>query len=361
MHKNLKQLQQKVETDFEVANIGQKKEKMNQLEEQMQQENFWDDQRQAKQVKQEYSFLQEQVQSWTELKEEIADLVELKQQAEDSEEMLAEIEQRTKQLWEKFEQLRITLLLDEEFDDKNAIVSIHSGSGGVEAQDWAEMLLRMLIKYCENQDWDVTLLEKTYGEEAGIKSATFKTEGKFAYGKLKSEDGTHRLVRISPFDSTNSRHTSFALVEVVPELEQSEGVELKDEELRIDTFMASKPGGQSVNTTESAVRITHQPTGITVSCQNEKSQHRNKETARKILRSKLQKYKKEKQKEKLEEIKGEYQSPEWGNQIRSYVLQPYHMVKDLRSEYETSDTESVLEGELEPFVESYLEWNKQQN
>lgn len=363
MQQNLEQLKDKVEKDYELAEIEQKKEKVEQLEKQMQAEDFWEDQQRAKRIKQEHSLLSEQIQRWSQLRSELSDLIELKQESKSSNaEILGDIEDRVAELREKFNQLRITLLLDGDFDSKNAIVSIHLGSGGVEAQDWAEMLLRMLTKYCENQGWNITLLEKTYGEEAGIKSATFKAEGKFAYGKLKSEDGTHRLVRISPFDSTNSRHTSFALVEVTPELKQTEGVELKDEELRIDTFMASKPGGQSVNTTESAVRITHKPTGITVSCQNEKSQHRNKATAKQILRSKLQKYKEEKQQEKLEEIKGDYKSPEWGNQIRSYVLQPYHMVKDLRSEYETPDTEAVLdEGALEPFVENYLEWHKQKN
>jgi len=354
---SLSELKQKVDSTYELIDIEEEKENKKQLESEMRTEDFWEDKEHAKEVKKEHSRLEKRINTWEKLKQEVEELQELKEEAEEDQ-LQEEMQARVEELWAQYEELELELLLDEKFDQKNAIVSINSGSGGVEAQDWAEMLLRMLMRYCESQGWDTTLIERTEGKEAGIKSATFLVEGNYAYGKLKSEDGTHRLVRLSPFDADNSRHTSFALIEVIPELKQTEGVELKDSDLEIDTFMANKPGGQSVNRTESAVRITHKPTGITVNCQNEKSQQRNRETARKILRSRLEKYKQEQQQKKLEEIKGEYKSPEWGNQIRSYVLHPYNMVKDLRTEHETSDPERVLEGELSKFVEAYLRWNK---
>lgn len=353
----LQKLKDKVDSAVDLLDLEQKKQEIKKLGKQMQQEGFWNDQEEAKQISKQHSDLQEEVQIWTDLQEEIGGLYELSKESEDSD-LADEIQKRTNELWDKYEELELTVLLDGKFDKKNAIINIQSGSGGVEAQDWAEMLMRMIIRYAENKDWKVNLVEQTKGKESGIKSATIQVQGNYSYGMLKSEDGTHRLVRISPFDATGSRHTSFALIEVIPELEMSEGVDIEESELRIDTFMASKHGGQSVNTTDSAVRIVHEPTGITATCQNEKSQRRNKETAMKILRSRLEQRKREKQKEKLEELKGEYKSPEWGNQIRSYVLHPYNMVKDLRTEHETSDPEDVLDGNLDPFVESYLRWLK---
>lgn len=354
----LEQLKQKVDSAVELLNLEEKKEQIRELGKKMQQEGFWNDQKEAKEISKKHSDLTEKVQIWESLQEEVSELHEL--YSESGEELEEEIQERTKELWEQYEDLEITLLLDEKFDKKNAIINIQSGSGGVEAQDWAEMLMRMIMRYSENKDWEVNLIEQTKGKEAGIKSATIQVKGDYAYGMLKSEDGTHRLVRISPFDSTGSRHTSFALIEAIPELEVDEGIDIDEGDLRIDTFMASKHGGQSVNTTDSAVRIVHEPTGITATCQNEKSQRRNKETAMKILRSRLEQRKKEKQQEKLEEVKGEYKSPEWGNQIRSYVLHPYNMVKDLRTEYESSDPEDVLDGNLDTFVENYLRWKKKQ-
>lgn len=237
-------------------------------------------------------------------------------------------------------------------------MSIHAGSGGTEAQDWVEMLLRMYLRYFENKNWQVVILEEVRGQEAGYKSVLLKVEGDFAYGYLKSEHGTHRLVRISPFDAEKMRHTSFALVEVIPELEESETLEIDPKDLRIDTFMSGGHGGQSVNTTYSAVRIVHLPTNISVSCQNERSQQQNKENALKILKSKLQKIKDDEEELEKQKLRGEYKSPEWGNQIRSYVLHPYHLVKDLRTEYETTDDVGVLNGDLDQFVEAYLRWIK---
>ena len=272
--------------------------------------------------------------------------------------MREEIEGSYNKLLASVEKLEFNTLLDGKHDEKNAIVAIHAGSGGTEAQDWAEMLLRMYTRYCEKKDWKIIILDESKGGEAGIKSITFRVEGRYAYGHLKSEHGTHRLVRISPFDAEKMRHTSFALTEVIPEVEEEE-MKIDEADLRIDTFMAGGHGGQSVNTTYSAVRIVHVPTGTTVSCQNEKSQLQNKKVAMKILASRLQKLHDDKEEEERLKLRGEYKSPEWGNQIRSYVLHPYHMVKDLRTRFETTDDQKVLEGELDDFVEAYLRWLKQ--
>ena len=282
--------------------------------------------------------------------------------------MREEIEKQYQETNLQVNKLEFATLMSEKYDDHNAIVAIHAGSGGTEAQDWAEMLLRMYLRYCEGKKWKTSMLDETRGQEAGIKSAVFRVEsspsanaqGKYPYGYLKSEHGTHRLVRISPFDAEKMRHTSFALVEVIPEIESETEIKIKilEKDLRIDTFMSGGKGGQSVNTTYSAIRIVHLPTGITVQCQNERSQQQNKEVAMLILQSKLQKLQDEKEEEERLKLRGEYKSPEWGSQIRSYVLHPYHLVKDLRTDYETTDDEGVLEGELDGFVEAYLRWKK---
>jgi len=272
-----------------------------------------------------------------------------------------ETEKKFKELEEKFARMEFQVLFSGKYDEHNAIIAIHAGAGGVEAMDWVEMLLRMYLRFAEKKGFKTRILDESRGAEAGIKSITFEVKGPYAYGHLKSEHGVHRLVRISPFDAEKMRHTSFALVEVLPELEEMEEKEIviRPEDLRIDTFLSSGKGGQGVQTTYSAVRLIHLPTKITVSCQNERSQAQNKATALKILKSKLYKlYEEEKQKEK-EELRGEYKSAEWGNQIRSYVLHPYHLVKDLRTGYEIDDPERVLDGELDELVESYLRMRRE--
>ncbi len=267
----------------------------------------------------------------------------------------------SKKLIDKFEKLERLFLFSGKYDYCDAIFSVHAGTGGIEAQDWAQMLLRMLLRYCEKKNFSVSLIDETKGQEAGVKSVMVEATGYLAYGSLKSEAGVHRLVRISPFDAEKMRHTSFALVEVMPILEENEELEIKSEDLKIDVFRSGGHGGQSVNTTDSAVRITHLPSGIMIKCQSERSQLQNKKIAMKILQAKLLKLQEAAKGEELSKIKGEVLAAEWGNQIRSYVLQPYKMVKDHRTEFETVDPQAILDGELDGFVESYLRYISKQD
>jgi peptide chain release factor 2 len=321
---------------------------------------FWADPQKAQQESKRFGALREEVASWERLRDDVASLLELGTMALDSkdEAASAEVEAEAAKCEERFSKMEFAVLLADDYDDRDAIVALHAGAGGTEAQDWAEMLLRMFERYAERKGWTVKMLDQHAGGEAGIKSATFAVEGRYAYGHFKAEAGVHRLVRISPFDANQLRHTSFALLEVLPELGDVAEVQIEPSDIRIDTYLAGGHGGQGVQTTYSAVRITHIPTNIVVTCQNERSQTQNKETAMRILRAKLHaKYLKEREAEKLK-LRGAFTSAEWGSQIRSYVLHPYQMVKDHRTKHVTSDTQAVLGGDLDPFVEAYLRWKK---
>ncbi len=308
----------------EILKIGDKEEQIKELEKKMGQPDFWNNQKKAKKLSKKYSNLTE---------------------------LVDEFEKASSQ--EELEQLETKALLSGRFDDNNAIITISAGTGGVDAQDWAEMLLRMYLRFAKNQGWQTELIDKQVGNEAGIKSATIYLKGPKAYGLLKAESGVHRLVRKSPFNAQGLRQTSFALVDVSPEVEEEE-VELKDSEIKVETFRSSGPGGQSVNTTDSAVRLTHQPSKMSVSVQNEKSQQKNKQMALKILASKLAKRREEELEQKVEQVKGETQEAKWGNQIRSYVLDPYQLVKDHRSNKEIKNTDRVLDGDILSLIKSVL-------
>lgn len=354
---NLIELQTKIASTSALLHIPERRVEMAALAEKMQVADFWTDQERATATAKQFEALKDEVEAWEKLARSVADLLRLLEDLESNPdaEMTAEIGAQVAELEKEFARREFFILFSGRHDAGNAIVSFHAGSGGTEAQDWTEMLVRMITRYAEKKGWQVTLLDESRGSEAGIKSATFRVVGRYAYGHLQSEHGTHRLVRISPFDAEKMRHTSFALIEVLPELETTE-IAIDPKELRIDTFMAGGKGGQSVNTTYSAVRIVHIPTGISVQCQNERSQLQNRETALKILAGKLQKVQEEKEAAERQSLRGEFKSPEWGSQIRSYVLHPYHLVKDVRTKFETADTDAVLNGDLDELVESYLRW-----
>jgi peptide chain release factor 2 len=273
---------------------------------------------------------------------------------EEGEALLPDLQRDLEQLQRDWTAMESRLLLSEPYDERPAILSVHAGAGGTESQDWAEMLLRMYLRWAERHRFKTEILDQTEGEEAGLKSVTVGIDGRWAYGQLKSERGVHRLVRISPFDSQKRRHTSFALVEVMPEVPEDAEVEIDEKDVRVDTYRASGAGGQHVNKTDSAVRMTHLPTGIVVTCQNERSQAQNRERAMAVLRSKLIERQMEEREVELARLRGEHVEAGWGNQIRSYVLQPYTMVKDLRTNVETGNPSAVLDGDLDPFIEGYL-------
>ena len=280
-------------------------------------------------------------------------LVELVEEFSD-EELESELENKLKTFEKNLEDVRLTTLLNGKYDSYNAILTLHAGAGGTEAQDWTEMLFRMYQMYAEKQGWKITIYDILDGDEAGIKSITFLVEGENAYGYLKCEKGVHRLVRISPFDSNARRHTSFASLEVMPQIQEAPEIEIRPEDLKVDTYRSSGAGGQHVNKTESAIRITHIPTGIIVACQTERSQIQNRETAMSMLYSKLVEKQEQEEMEKLNQIRGEIKKIEWGSQIRSYVFQPYTMVKDHRTNYETSDINAVMNGDIQQFINTYL-------
>ena len=297
--------------------------------------------------------------TWRGLEKRLDETIEMAEltDAEPDEEISAHVAEETDALEKSLEDLEFQLSFSGPYDARNAILAIHAGAGGTESQDWAEMLLRMYLRWCENRGFETEVLDSTLGEEAGVKSVTLEVRGTNAYGYLKSERGVHRLVRLSPFDSAHARHTSFALVEVMPESEGGPEIDMKEEDLRIDIYHSAGHGGQNVQKVATAVRITHIPTGIVVTCQNERSQGRNKESAMRVLEARLLEKEVERRAEEQARIKGEHVEAGWGNQIRSYVLHPYQMVKDLRTNYETGNTSAVLDGDLDAFMQAELERN----
>ena len=323
----------------------------------MERQDFWEDNENAHKVLQENKKLCETVEKFEQLQKNLEDievLIELGLEEDDSEDIEKEVSDSINKLKDVIDEMTIQTLLSGEYDKNNAIVSINAGTGGLDAQDWAQMLLRMYIRWAEGRDYKVKLLDLISDPEAGIKTAVMLIQGDNAYGYLKGEKGVHRIVRISPFDPSGKRHTSFASVDVIPELDENIEVEINQSDLKIDTYRASGAGGQHVNTTDSAVRITHLPTGITVQCQNERSQHLNREVAMRMLMAKLIDIKEMEQKEKIEDLQGKYTQITWGSQIRSYVFQPYKMVKDHRTNTETGNVDAVMNGNIDIFINSYL-------
>jgi peptide chain release factor 2 len=302
--------------------------------------------------------LKGEVERWRILDRRASELLELADLAIEEEEasLREEIGAEADRLSSQFEEMEFELLLSGDYEKRNAFLAVHAGAGGTEAQDWAEMLLRMYLRWAERRGYQAGVIEVSPGEEAGIKSALIQVIGDYAYGYLKSERGVHRLVRLSPFDASHARHTSFALVEVLPEAERDVDVKINPDEVRIDFFRASGPGGKHMQKTSTAVRVTHLPTGLVATCQNERSQHQNKETALKVLRARLLEHELAKRAEEQARLKGAHIAAGWGNQIRSYVLHPYKMVKDHRTGYETSDPASVLDGELDELIKAYLKF-----
>lgn len=346
-----KKLQRNVGAAFD---INKKKAEIVGLQKESEEPDFWKDSQRAAKIMKDLEMLKQEVGTMENLEKDARELTELLKITE-SKKDIREIEKQVSDLEEKIDDLEFKALFSGDYDRNDAILAIRSGAGGVDAQDWSGMLMRMYLRWAEKNNFRAKILDESRGGEAGIKSAAVEIEGPYAYGNLKSEAGVHRLVRLSPFNADNLRQTSFSLVEVLPIIEDLKEVRIDDNDLRIDTFRSSGAGGQSVNKTDSAVRITHIPTEIVASAQSERSQHQNRERAMKILKAKLhQKFLEEKEKEK-NKLRGEYKSAEWGNQIRSYVLHPYQMVKDHRTKFETSETERVLDGEINDFIGAYLE------
>ncbi|MFH1359779.1 MAG: peptide chain release factor 2 [Candidatus Omnitrophota bacterium] len=356
--KQIQVLEEKLAQLRGFLDLPKKCEEIASIQEQMSQPTFWNDGQQANQRMRELKILKSTVEPFQESVSKLSELKELAEISQDDPSLLGQISKNLEIVSQQINEIEIKAILGGEFDKNNAILSINAGAGGTESCDWANMLLRMYTRWAEDKEFKVKILDILPGEEAGVKNATVSIIGDMAYGLLKSERGVHRLVRISPFDSNKRRHTSFVSVDVIPEIEDDISIEIDSDDLRIDIFRSSGPGGQSVNTTDSAVRMTHIPTGVVVQCQNERSQLQNRQMAMRILRARL--YEK-KQKEKDEKMAAEYgqkQKIEWGSQIRSYVLQPYSLVKDHRTDTETGNVQRVLEGDINLFIEAFLRTRK---
>jgi len=349
-----RQLQKDLAVSLERLHFAELTERKVKIDEQVSAPDFWNNPSSAQETMKQQAKLERRIAPWQSLKKNVDDLQELA--ALDDPSMEADLREQLTKATTDYEALKDQLKLAGPYDDYDAIVTLYAGAGGTDAQDWVGMLLRMYTRWAEKSGLDVHIIDESAGDEAGIKGATLEISGSFAYGKLKGEHGVHRLVRLSPFNSDNLRQTSFAKVDILPKIDRPEDLVIDEKDLRIDVYRSGGHGGQSVNTTDSAVRVTHIPTSISVAIQNERSQLQNKETALTILRSRLIQLQMEQHKEHLEELKGPNQSAEWGNQIRSYVLHPYKQVKDLRTRHETSDTDATLDGNLEPFINAYLDY-----
>ncbi len=355
----MKTLQATMHTIEQVLDLDAIRAEIAQLAQEVAAPDLWDDQANAQRVTGRLSVLQGDLDRFTNLQDRLDDLeimLELAQEESDADTQ-AEAEAELRRIHKAVEALEVRTLLSGEYDVRDALLTIRSGAGGVDAADFAEMLMRMYTRWAERNKYPVEVFDTSYAEEAGLKSATFAIHAPYAFGTLSVEAGTHRLVRISPFDNQGRRQTSFAAVEVVPLLEQTDEIDVPDEEIRVDVFRSSGPGGQSVNTTDSAVRLTHIPTGIVVSCQNEKSQLQNKASAMVILKAKLLAVKKAEERAELDVLRGDVQGS-WGDQMRNYVLHPYQLVKDLRTDYETGNPQAVFDGEIDPFLEAGIRWRR---
>ena len=355
MNNKLLILQNDFNNAYTQLDIDAKKEILDNLVNESEQANYWDDTIRAQANSKKISKLQQQINPWVQLKNEIEEMDNLLEMNDNS--LQLEIVTLIDTLIKNFEILQKDLLFTGVYDDHDVLMSIYAGAGGTDAQDWAQIIFRMYSRWAENKNFKLSIIDQSSGEEAGIKTVTFSIKGEHVYGLLKGEAGVHRLVRLSPFNSDNLRQTSFAKVQILPEIENDNELDLDEKTLKIDVYRAGGHGGQSVNTTDSAVRITHIPTGITVAIQNERSQLKNRETALKILKSQLLQLKIEQHQEKLSNIKGPNLSAEWGNQIRNYVLHPYKQVKDTRTKYESTNPEEVLNGKIDPFIDAYLKSN----
>lgn len=352
LRKQAEDLRARVAGACQALHIDARAEELAVLDEQLADSNVWANVERAQMLTRQAASLRSQIEPWQILRSQISDIVELMDLGDDS--MLAEFTEQLAALEAEYQERRKDLLFSGEYDNRAAILKLSAGAGGTDAQDWAEMLERMYLRWAEKHDMQTELVERSTGEEAGIKNATYIIRGAFAYGKLRSEHGVHRLVRLSPFNADNLRQTSFALVEIMPEMDAPGEVEIDDKDLRIDIYRSGGNGGQGVNTTDSAVRITHLPTGTVVAIQNERSQLQNKETALKILKSRLAQMQLEQRAETLADLRAG-ESASWGAQIRNYVLHPYTLVKDTRTKFETHNARGVLDGDIDGFIEAYLE------
>lgn len=354
----LEEIQKLVERGIDVLNIPKLKKRITELEDITSAPDFWSNQNQARTVNQELKHMQTLVKDWEAAQRDARELLELLPTMHPEQDPAAAEEFRgmVKELGKRFDKLNRESFFAGKYDKNNAIINIHAGTGGKDAQDWAEILMRMYMRYAERVGYDVEVIDESYGEEVGLKSATISIKGIYAYAYLKGEKGVHRLVRMSPFNAKNSRETSFALIEVLPEVTASDELDIKPEDIEFEAFRAGGKGGQNVNKVSSAVRIKHLPTGLVVTCQSERSQIQNREQAMGVLRAKLAQLMEDQHAKEMAEIKGGRTEIAWGNQIRSYVLHPYTMVKDHRTDYETSQVDKVLDGELENFIEAELEW-----